>query len=154
MMKWSIARFLSLLAVLCLALFCVSAASAGADRFVFTEQQQTLFEGETMMVSFDRQGKPAEEGTLTYVSSNERVATVSGDGTVTAISKGNANIVATLKVEKKTWKCSMKLTVARKVTEIRVNESKMNVLDPLDPAVSPLLGEETDYPVLILPIGK
>lgn len=154
MKKWTTARFLSLLAVLCLTLFSVSAAFAGADRFVFTEQQQTLFEGETMMVSFDRQGKPAEEGTLTYKSSNERVATVSGDGTVTAISKGNANIVATLKVEKKTWKCTMKLTVARKVTEIRVNESKMNVLDPLDPAVSPLLGEETDYPVLILPIGK
>lgn len=144
-----------LLLIICamLVLGC-TAALAATNRFVFTEQAPTIFEGDTLTVDFERLGEPAEEGTITLVSANERIATVTDDGTVTGLSKGTVNIVATLTTANRTWKTTMKLTVARKVTAITVNEKNMTIYEPDDEKVSELLQEDVYCPVLVLAVGK
>ena len=89
-------KFLLLLAV---TVFCLLVAlpAMAADVFVFTEKTISLFEGETFATVLTRDGKFAENGEIEYSSDNQKIATVTADGTVTAIAKGRAKITATLK---------------------------------------------------------
>lgn len=55
----------------------------------------TLEEGETMQLTADIRPVEASDKTVTWMSDNVSVATVSADGLVTAVSEGEANIIAT-----------------------------------------------------------
>lgn len=72
---------------------------------------------------------------------------------VTGLTKGQATITATLKTEKRTWKASVTVTVARAVTDIAVNETSLTLYDAADPLISHLTGGAGGR-VLLLRKGK
>ena len=72
---------------------------------------------------------------------------------VTGLTKGQSTITATLKTEKRTWKASVTVTVARAVTDIAVNETSPTLYDAADPLISHLTGGAGDR-VLLLRKGK
>lgn len=113
----------------------------------------TVFEGNTLELSLIRQGNCAADGELTFVSGRENIATVDENGVVTGLTKGKATITATLKTEKRTWKASVTVTVARAVTDIAVNETNLTLYDAADPLISHLTGG-ADGRVLLLRKGK
>ena len=88
----------------------------------------------------------AEAGTYTGVGDSEIggkgaievSVTVDENGVVTGLTKGKATITATLKTEKRTWKASVTVTVARAVTDIAVNETSLTLYDAADPLISHL----------------
>ena len=120
-----------MLTVLCVSLLCGVTAMAEADRFQFEKTNLTVFEGNTLELSLIRQGNCAADGELTFVSGRENIATVDENGVVTGLTKGQATITATLKTEKRTWKASVTVTVARAVTDIAVNETNLTLYDPV-----------------------
>ncbi len=128
-------------------------ALAETDRFQFDKTNLTVFEGDTLALTLVRQGNCAEDGELTFTSGRENIATVDANGVVTGISKGNSTITATLKTEKRTWKATVTVTVARRVTDIEVNESALTFYEANDPLVSHLTGGTGDR-VLLLRKGK
>ena len=103
----------------------------------------------------------AEAGTYTGVGDSEIggkgaievSVTVDENGVVTGLTKGKATITATLKTEKRTWKASVNVTVARAVTDIAVNETSLTLYDAADPLISHLTGG-ADGRVLLLRKGK
>ena len=107
-----------MLTVLCVSLLCGVTAMAEADRFQFEKTNLTVFEGNTLELSLIRQGNCAADGELTFVSGRENIATVDENGVVTGLTKGQTTITATLKTEKRTWKASVTVTVARAVTAL------------------------------------
>lgn len=113
----------------------------------------TVFEGNTLELSLIRQGNCAADGELTFVSGRENIATVDENGVVTGLTKGKATITATLKTEKRTWKASVNVTVARAVTDIAVNETGLTIYDAADPLISHLTGGAGGR-VLLLRKGK
>lgn len=113
----------------------------------------TVFEGNTLELSLIRQGNCAADGELTFVSGRENIATVDENGVVTGLTKGQSTITATLKTEKRTWKASVTVTVARAVTDIAVNETSLTLYDAADPLISHLTGGAGDR-VLLLRKGK
>ena len=126
---------------------------AEADRFQFEKTNLTVFEGNTLELSLIRQGNCAADGELTFVSGRENIATVDENGVVTGLTKGQATITATLKTEKRTWKASVNVTVARAVTDIAVNETSLTLYDAADPLISHLTGGAGGR-VLLLRKGK
>ncbi len=142
-----------MLTVLCVPLLCGVTAMAEADRFQFEKTNLTVFEGNTLELSLIRQGNCAADGELTFVSGRENIATVDENGVVTGLTKGQATITATLKTEKRTWKASVTVTVARAVTDIAVNETSLTLYDAADPLISHLTGG-ADGRVLLLRKGK
>ena len=126
---------------------------AEADRFQFEKTNLTVFEGNTLELSLIRQGNCAADGELTFVSGRENIATVDENGVVTGLTKGQSTITATLKTEKRTWKASVTVTVARAVTDIAVNETGLTIYDAADPLISHLTGG-ADGSVLLLRKGK
>lgn len=104
-------------------------------------------------MSLIRQGNCAADGELTFVSGRENIATVDENGVVTGLTKGQSTITATLKTEKRTWKASVNVTVARAVTDIAVNETNLTLYDAADPLISHLTGGEGGR-VLLLRKGK
>lgn len=104
-------------------------------------------------MSLIRQGNCAADGELTFVSGRENIATVDENGVVTGLTKGQATITATLKTEKRTWKASVNVTVARAVTDIAVNETSLTLYDAADPLISHLTGGAGGR-VLLLRKGK
>ncbi len=141
-----------------LALFLVLILTAGAalaaNVFQFEDKSITLFEGEQSDTGLVREGVCAGEGTITYTSAGEKVATISADGTVTAGKKGRTTVFARLKIGSKTWKTTMSVTVQRAVTNVTLNTSEMNVYPADDPAVAELLSAPSEYPVLLVAAGK
>lgn len=142
-----------MLTVLCVSLLCGVTAMAEADRFQFEKTNLTVFEGNTLELSLIRQGNCAADGELTFVSGRENIATVDENGVVTGLTKGQSTITATLKTEKRTWKASVNVTVARAVTDIAVNETNLTLYDAADPLISHLTGGEGGR-VLLLRKGK
>lgn len=142
-----------MLTVLCVSLLCGVTAMAEADRFQFEKTNLTVFEGNTLELSLIRQGNCAADGELTFVSGRENIATVDENGVVTGLTKGKATITATLKTEKRTWKASVNVTVARAVTDIAVNETSLTLYDAADPLISHLTGGAGGR-VLLLRKGK
>lgn len=142
-----------MLTVLCVSLLCGVTAMAEADRFQFEKTNLTVFEGNTLELSLIRQGNCAADGELTFVSGRENIAAVDENGVVTGLTKGQSTITATLKTEKRTWKASVTVTVARAVTDIAVNETNLTLYDAADPLISHLAGG-ADGRVLLLRKGK
>lgn len=66
-----------------------------AESIELSETSLTLKEGETATLTATVLPEDTEDKTITWTSSNELVATVSADGTVTAIAEGTAVITAT-----------------------------------------------------------
>ena len=88
-------------------LLCLCAAGAlAADTFRFETKTLTMNEGETAQPVLIRDGTPAEDGTMTYTVSNKKVLSVTPDGQITALGKGQANVKATLKIGKRSFSAS------------------------------------------------
>lgn len=146
-----------LIAVLLLMLaLCVTVTALAADKFAFEEKNVTVFEGEEMQLVLVREGKYAEGDNLTFTSNNTRVASVAADGTVTGLQKGDATITCTLKNDKGATqkRCTIAVKVARKVTSVVLNTKKLSVYEPDDETVVELMEGDTEYPVIVVPIGK
>ena len=152
-------RFLSLL--IALALVCMAASALAEDnKFHFDSSANLVFEGETLQTLLVRAGDCAEEGALTYTSSRTSVATVDAQGVVTGVSKGQTTITAELVTAKRTWRTTLTVTVARKVTAVNVYEDRLPIYDAEDSAVAGLLKDVSyrpdiaSLPVLLLRVGS
>ena len=75
-----------LTAVLAICLLAALPAMAG-NVFTFTEKTITLFEGEAAETALNRDGNYTE-GEVVYTTESAKVATVSADGTITAVYRG------------------------------------------------------------------
>lgn len=140
------------LAVVLVMLAMVLTAQA-ADVFRFTENGITLGEGGTRKLELRREGAAAE-GEVTFFSGNENIVSVSPDGTVTALAVGRTSVSAELKTEKRVYKTKIDIKVETRVTDVELQTGRLAVFDPADPAVSGLLPEGTDLPVILLSAGK
>ena len=143
----------------CVLLLGAIAPAMAADVFAFAEKSVTLFEGETWDAALTREGLPAEAGTLTFSSANPKAATVSEDGTVTAVAKGKATITAVLKGEKRSWKATANVTVLRPVRKVTLSTKNLTVYDHDDSALDGLLAQNEGEgslwtKVLVLSAGR
>ncbi|MBR0514380.1 MAG: Ig-like domain-containing protein [Clostridia bacterium] len=132
--------------------------SAEGNTMKFDKTVNLVFEGETLQTVLLREGAPAE-GEVTYESSNQKAATVDGNGVVTGLTKGQSTITASVKTEKKTFRAQLTVTVARKATSVDVSTEKLPVFDPADELVAGLLqtrenAAENALPVIVLPVKK
>ena len=146
-----------LLVYLLVLMICVTMAvpAMAASVFLFTEKNITIYEGETFATALRREGIYEEAGEITYTSSRPAVATVDADGTITAVSKGFAEITATMKRDGKRVgnQATAQVKVMRAVTKVTLNTTRLAVYDPDDPAVADLLWEPPMTQVLVIPAG-
>ena len=144
-------RIILLLATL--VLLCTAGTALAADTFIFTEKKVTIFEGETWEPTLKREGIPAG-GEVTWSVGNPKILSVSQDGVVTALQKGETTVSASVKGKKRVWKTTANVKVARRVTKVTLNTGKLTVYRASDPAVFDYLEDGTEYPVLLLSAGK
>lgn len=146
-----------LMACLLALLICVTLTvpAMAANVFLFTERNISIFEGETFAAALRREGIYEEDGEITYVSSRPSVATVDADGTITAVSKGFAEITATMKQDGKRVgsQATAQVKVLRAVNKVTLNTTRLAVYDPDDPAVTDLLWEPPMTQVIVIPAG-
>ena len=154
-------QFCILVLALTVTLACLAApALAETNQFHFDNSVNKVFEGETLQLMLTRTGDCAADGALTFTSSRESVATVDAYGVVTGVNKGQSTITAQLVTEKRTWRTTLNVTVARKVTSLTVKEDKLPLYDAADEVVSGLLAdvsyqpEIAGLPVLLLRVGS
>lgn len=152
-MKRTIAMLLTVLMLLLLG----STAALAENKFYFDKNFSTVFEDGVLQLVLIREGDCADEGELSFVSSNRRAATVDENGLVYGHQKGTSTITATLKGKNRTWTAKLTVTVARAVTGIELTGSSPKVYDPWDPLVADVLNPGSEYgdlPVLVLQKGK
>ncbi len=150
-------RLLPLILTVILLVCGMTGTALAENKFYFDKAYNTVFEGEELQLVMIREGDCADEGELTFKTSNKKVATVDEYGLVSGLTKGTATITATLKGAKRTWTAQLTVTVARRVEEIEVTGSKLSTYDPWDPMVADALdpaSEYSDLPVLLLRVGK
>ena len=153
-------------AILVLILCLLAAIPAMAvDVFKFTDQAITVYADETVQPSIEQDGRFAE-GTLVYKSANAKVFTVDEAGTVTGVAPGAANLQAELQQNGKTVRrATVRVNVLRRVTKITTNTTNLQVYEPDDETITPLLKpiEDPENPgqtlpqtnrILVLPAGK
>ena len=133
-------------------------AMAAGDGIAFEASTDAINEGETLQTVLIREGAAAD-GEITFTSSNPKMATVDGNGLVTAVQKGRVVITAVVKADRKTFKAQLKLNIIRPVTAVAVKTDKLPVYTAADEKVAPYLKErenkdENDLPVLLLPVKK
>ena len=133
-------------------------AYAAGDGIAFDAGINTVVEGETLQTVLTREGDAAS-GELTFMSSDQKYATVDENGVVTGLKKGRVVITANVKTEKKNYKAQLKVTILRPVTSVTVNTAKLPVYAAADEKVAPYLSardnaEENELPVLLLPVKK
>lgn len=81
----------------------------------------TLDVGQRVLSEVDRVPEDATTGELTYVSSDENVATVSASGIITGVGPGECTITATLKIDEETsYTVEIKVTVNDSITGVAV----------------------------------
>ena len=136
-----------------------------ADVFKFTDQAITVYADETVQPSIEQDGRFAE-GTLVYKSANVKVFTVDETGTVTGVAPGAANLQAELQQNGKTVRrATVRVNVLRRVTKITTNTTNLQVYEPDDETITPLLKpiEDPENPgqtlpqtnrILVLPAGR
>ena len=112
---------------------------AAKDVFYFENRELALFEGETAAPTLVREEDAAEEGKLTFSSGNAHVASVASDGTISGLKKGATTITALLKIGRKSWKATVKVTVLRAVTDVTLETERLEVYRPDDPRIADLL---------------
>ena len=144
------------LVFLLVVLLCAGAVipAMAANVFVFTEKVITLYEGETVETSLRREGVYDGDGEIVYASGKTGVATISEDGVITAVGKGQAEVSASLmRNGKRVGQTRATVKVLRAVNKVTLNTTKLSVYEPDHPAVASLLKEETEYQVLVIPAG-
>ncbi len=150
-------RIFALLLCLALTLTALVTPALAENKFHFDSDDNALFEGETLALVLVREGDCADEGVLTFTSSNTRVATVDEDGNVSGLTKGTTTITAKLQGDKRTWTTKLEVKVKRAVTSMQVKEDLLALYDPWDPAVAEALNPNSEYadlPVMVLRAGK
>lgn len=150
-------KLAALLLTALLLLTLLPGAALAENKFYFDKTYSTVFEGETLQLVLIREGDCADEGSLSFTSSNKKAVTVDQDGMVYGVGKGTATITATLKGAKRTWTAKLTVTCARAVTEVRVSEEKLPVYNAYDPLVADVIDPASEYgdlPVLVLRKGK
>lgn len=150
-------RLIPLILTVMLLLCCLPGAALAENRFYFDKEFNTVFEGEELQLVLNREGDCAEDGTLTFKSSNKKVATVDENGVVQGLSKGTVTITATLKGAKRSWTAQLSVTVARRVESIEVTNTSLKVYDSWDPIVAGALDPsfpDPNMPVLLVRKGK
>ena len=138
-------------------LICLSAVipALAANTFLFTEKTVTLYEGETYETALRREGTYTGDGEVKYASTKESVATISEDGTITAVRKGDAVVTASLvRNGKRVGKAQMTVKVLRPVKKVTLNTTKLSVYDSADETVAWMLKDETDHQIIVIPAGK
>lgn len=146
-------RTLAGLSALILCLMLALPASA-ANRFAFRDRSITLAEGESFTAELLREGSYSGEGEITYASGKPNVAVVDASGVITAVSKGQTTVSATLRRNgKRVGQANMTVQVTRPVTKVTLNTQKLNVYEPDDPAVVDLLREPVEERILAVPAG-
>jgi uncharacterized protein YjdB len=126
-----------------------------AGVFLFTEKSVTLHEGESYQAILKRSGVYDGDGIITYSSSKPGVATVSEDGTITAGSKGDAVIYASLERNgKRVGRAQINVKVVRGVKKVTLSTAGLAIYEPDDPAITPLLEEELEYKVIAVAAGS
>ena len=135
---------------------CLSAVPAlAANVFQFTEKVINIFEGDTYPTELKREGSYDGDGEIVYASNREAYVSVSQDGVLTAVSKGRADVTASLmRNGKRVGQAKTTVNVLRAVNKVTLNTSKMSVYEPGDPAVAGLLKEPTDNQVIVIPAGS
>ena len=150
-------RVVTLLLTALVLLTLIPGVALAENKFYFDKNYSTVLEGETLQLELIREGDCADEGTLTFSSSNKRAVTVDEDGMVYGVGKGTATITATLKGARRTWTAKLTVTCARAVNEVRVKEDGLPVYEVYDPLLSGVVepwGEYGDLPVLLIRRGK
>jgi len=150
-------KLVTLLLTAMLLLVCMTGTALAENKFYFDKNYNTVMEDDWLQLMLVREGDCADEGQLTFKSSNQRVVTVDDDGMMYGVGKGTATITATLKGAKRTWTAKLQVTCARAVTEVRVKEENLAVYDAYDPVIADVLdpySEYSDLPVLVLRRGK
>ncbi len=146
-----------LLAYLLVFMICTVLAvpATAASLFAFTEKTISLYEGESVATALVRQGVYEENAEITYTSTKPAFATVSADGTITAVSKGVADITATMYRDGKKIgvPARVRVNVLRAVKKVTLNTTKLSVYDPGDPAVADLLWEQPMNQIIVIPAG-
>ena len=153
-------------AILVLILCLLAAIPAmAADVFKFTDQAITVYADEMAQPTIEQDGRFAE-GTLVFKSANAKIFTVDETGTVTGVAPGSANLQAELQQNGKTVrKATVRVNVLRRVTKITTNITNLQVYEPDDETILPLLKpiEDPENPgqtlpqvnrILVLPAGK
>ena len=150
-------RLIPLLLTVVLLLGCMTGNALAENKFTFDKTVNTVFENEELQLVLIREGTYAEEGELTFKTSNKKVATVDENGVVQGLAKGQATITATLKIGKSTWSRQLVLTVARRVESIEVTGTNLKTYEPWDPIVADIIdpdAADAELPVLLLRKGK
>ena len=150
-------RLLPLLLTAILLVCGMTGTALAENKFYFDKTYDTVFEGEELQLVLIREGDCADDGELSFTSSNKRAATVTQDGVIYGVGKGSATITATLKGAKRTWTAKLTVTVARRVESIEVTGSNLKTYEPWDPLVADVLDPNSEYgdlPVLLLRVGK
>ena len=129
-----------------------------ADVFRYAEESAQVYAGESITPELLRDGKYAD-GTVTY-SLNKTIATVDENGTLTGENLGQLYLTAVLTQDGKQVKTThILVTVCRKVSRVALDTKGLQVFEPDDETILPLLSHEAgDEPVtdkvLVLPVGK
>ena len=116
---------------------CIVTVIAPVESITLNRTNITLGEGESVTLKATVIPKDATDGTVTWYSSDESIATVDQNGTVNAIKQGAATIVA--KAGDKQATCA--LTVIKKVESIALDQTSLTLL----------VGETTTLTVTVLP---
>lgn len=101
------------------------AVTVKTPSIALNQTESTLAIGES--VALKATVKPASAGTVTYTTSDEKIATVANDGTVKAVAEGEATITASAKCGTKTVKATAKVTVKKTVFK-SVTQTKLTEL--------------------------
>lgn len=150
-------RLLPLLLTIMLLMLGMTSTAMAENKFYFDKNYNAVFEGETIQLVLIREGDCADDGDLSFASSNQRAATVDENGVVYGAGKGSATITATLRGANRTWTAQITVTVMRAVTSIEVTGSRLTTYDPWDETVADVLDPNSpwaDLPVLLLRVGK
>ena len=148
-------------AVILVLVICLLAAvpALAANVFKFSEQTVTVYADETVQPLLEQDGSFAE-GTVVFKSANAKVFTVDEAGTVTGVAPGYANLVAELQQNGRVVKkASMRVTVIRRVSKITLNTTNLQVFEPDDGSILPLLKQDPEAEpltnrILVLAAGK
>ena len=153
-------------AILVLILCLLAAIPAmAADVFKFTDRAITVYADETAQPTIEQDGRYAE-GTIVFKSANTKIFTVDETGTVTGVAPGTANLQADLQQNGKTVRrVTVQVNVVRRVTKITTNTTNLQVYEPDDETILPLLKpiEDPENPgetlpqvnrILVLPAGR
>lgn len=149
-----------LLIALAMMLICLAAAAPAlaADVFKYSAESIQVFADESVTPELIRDGAFAE-GEVTY-SLNKTIATVDENGTVTGVSPGELWLTAQLtQGEKAVRTAKIRVVVCRKVAKVVLDTKGLQIYEPDDENIVPLLQRgSADEPltdrILVLPAGK